>query len=274
MGFNMRQPDQLVEIDKKNILYDSNENKEDNLCLYMESTYYDYWCQHLTESIPSLVLYPKVLMDNLDFHEVILLIFDNSNNLDIESKEISSIINSSSEIKHPCFRKPSKKNNCLISHFLVSHKSKKTITSFFHEHHSQVHHRNIHRHLLNIRKGRERWIFSGEIKKLEDFKDKIESTYGHCTFITTYKSTKMRLTSYYDYFKFLGSENKEAEVLSRAMIIDFLKRPDNEELQYMLSKSMNDSLENVMYILDRGLIRCSWILDEISNWKKTQSSIW
>ena len=240
--------------------------------MFVESSYdhhYD-WCQEITKKL-NLQLIPKIMHTNFDYHEVIVFISPIDEYFEYDDLcSVKTILKSRDEISLPRFHKIHD-NQLIMSHFLVKHYRRNTVTgslnSIFHDEHSQIESR-----VIAAKKGVEKWLFRGNKNILNQIKDKINSeTLGVVSMQPRDSLDDRAITAYAEFFKMLGANRSSANLLGAAKYYELFKNIHKEEIQDKVSKKCEyKSRKQLLDNLSRSIVMCSWIHNTLNNFKHQQ----
>ena len=222
--------------------------------------HYD-WCQSLTERL-DLRLFPKVFQQQIEYHEVMAVIFPDDYYFSQDDKKlVKEIIKNSPETRSVRFFEP-KNKEALFVHFLVKHTDKKnsTVTGFLNTRVFDYEQIFIKTKFLEAKKGKERWLFSAPDDVLNDVKKKIlHDGLGQVEIISEDDAKNKQLQVFRNFYDALGATEEQSRILSTAKYHGLLDNMTNPQIRSDLLCKYNMKDEKFSEILNGGIFSCSWV---------------
>ncbi len=222
------------------------------------------WCLDLIDEI-DLQIFPQILSENIDHHEVIAFIFPRRkyNITEENRKKIKEIIYNRKETFRPVFLEPENRD-MIFAHFRVKHEKARTFTGFLNNSKTYSPDCQIKKFLSQAENGCEKWVFDGRPDLLDNLKQEIaDNNFGQIVKIDRKKSLMLKISMYEKFFNLLGTSKHESRILGMAKVYRLLNDPYNKDAITAVVKHSGISKNNLMNILDNGIMTSSWIYNSV-----------
>ena len=230
------------------------------------------WCQELTQDFP-IQIFPKIVAENGEFHEVIAYVYPQYDNTLSESKKykIIDVLKNNKDVSSFSFGSFFK--NGFVSHFLVKHNNpeRRTITKMVNNYSVE----NVIKIPIESKNGQEKWIFLSNNKQhLNSLKSSlIEDGLGSVEKLTHSTCRNYRIEMYRKFLESTGISSEESKVLSIAKVFGLLLDYENPNILQSVIKTSRINSDRFMDVLDKAVVSSSRINDAMKQLRLNNSLV-